>query len=298
MIALAPSPAELRSVATNFLLEFLDAHRLSRKIAASTWRVELQNLRPFWNFCIKRKWCEENPAKEMDMPKDSKPNERRPFTSEEISKIIAAGDTFGRATYERLRARAMILLMRFYALRVSDVATLKRDRIRNGSEIFLHALKNGVDLWLPLYPQVSFALDCVPLPKGAATDCEYFFWTGAGSREGHIKTVDETLQAVFRESGVKNGCPHRFRHRLTTGILAKGGTIEDAANILGDSPAIIRKHYAKGSVAYQNRTVKIMRLLHGASVAHAENQLETRLFSGVKMVPEVGLGSAAGVDST
>ena len=130
-------------------LEFLDAHRLSRKLADNSWGVELENLRTFWKFCIKRKWCEDNPAVEMDRPKDPKPAERPPFTAEEISKIIVACDTFGRAPYERLRARAMILLMRYYGLRVSDVATLKRDRIRNGREIFVHALKNGQDIWLP-----------------------------------------------------------------------------------------------------------------------------------------------------
>ena len=101
--------------------------------------------------------------------------------------------------------------------------------------------------------------------------------------------MDETLQSVFRESGVRNGVPHRFRHTLATEILVKGGTIEDAANILGDSPATIRKYYAKWSVAYQNRTVEILQRVHGTSVAHMENQFETRLFSTVMMVPEVGL---------
>ena len=158
-----------------------------------------------------------------------------------------------------------------------------------GNQIFLHALKNGAAIWLPMYPEVAMALECVPIPRGAGADCKYFFWTGAGSRDGHIKTVDETLKAVFTKSGVEHAHAHRFRHTLTTEILVKGGTIEDAANILGDSPAVIRRYYAKWSVAYQSRTVEIMQRVHGTSVAHTENTFRNSLFSTVGLVPEVGL---------
>lgn len=269
-------------------LEFLDAHRTRRGGSALTWSKELQLLRSFFGFCMKRKWCEENPARDMKMPYDPKPKERKPYTTEEITKIIAASDTFGRGPYERLRARAMILIMRFYGLRVSDVATLARERVRNG-EVHIQAMKNGVPVWLPLYPAVARALECLPLPKGAAADCPYFFWSGAGSRDRHIVTIDRTLQAVFRESGVEGACSHRFRHTLVTEILEKGGTIEDAANVIGDSPATVRKHYAKWTVAYRNRMVEIMQRVHGTSVAQGENQSVTIPFSEFRMVPEVGL---------
>src|SRR5262245_49750715 len=104
-------------------LEHLDEYRLTRELNALSWSKELQLLRTFFSFCMKRKWCAENPAKDMDMPPDPKPRPREPFTSEEITRIIAACQTFGKGAYERLRAHAMILLMRRYALRVSDVAT-------------------------------------------------------------------------------------------------------------------------------------------------------------------------------
>lgn len=86
----------------------------------------------------------------------------------------------------------------------------------------------------------------MPLSQGASADCEYVFWTGAGARDGDIKTVDRTLKAVFQQSGVRNAHAHSFRHALATETLIKGGSIEDYANILGDSPEIIRKHYVKG----------------------------------------------------
>jgi integrase len=116
------------------------------------------------------------PDADRQLPRqpDPKPLPREPYTAEEIAKIITATDAFGKGQYERLRARAMILLMRYYGLRVSDVATLRRDRIHR-NQIFLHALKNGAAIWLPLYADVNFALCAVPRPYGAAADCPYVF---------------------------------------------------------------------------------------------------------------------------
>ncbi|MBL8215825.1 MAG: tyrosine-type recombinase/integrase [Bryobacterales bacterium] len=269
-------------------LEHLDDYKAGRKLSKLSWSKELQLLRTFFEFCRKRKWCEENVAKDMEMPSDPKPKERRPYTAEEVARIIAACDTFGKVDYERRRARAMILLMRYYGLRVSDVATLERDRVRNG-EIFVTAMKNGQQLWLPLYPDIQFALEALPLPMGADPGCRYFFWTGKGSRFGHIKTVDRTLQAVFRESGVEQAHAHKFRHTLATEILVKGGTAEDAANILGDSPAIIRKHYAKWSADYQHRTVQLLGRIHGTVPTQRETTPISPLFREDKLVLEVGV---------
>ena len=45
----------------------------------------------------------------------------------------------------------------------------------------------------------------------------------------------------------------RFRHTLATGVLELGGTFRKAADILGDTEAIVRKHYAKWSRLRQER---------------------------------------------
>ena len=141
-------------------LVFLDAYRGGREVCPLTWQKELQILRSFFGFCVDRRWTGDNPARRMKMPNDPKPKERVPYTTQEVTRIIAACDSFGRHAYERLRARAMVLLLRFYGLRISDVATLERGRVKHG-QIFLHALKNGAAIWLPLYPEIAMALECV-----------------------------------------------------------------------------------------------------------------------------------------
>jgi site-specific recombinase XerD len=96
----------------------------------------LQTLRTFLAYCVSRKWLSSNPAKELKGPRHLKPNEIVPYTIQEESRILAACDHIGGgkyhrsgAGYEQLRARAMIMVLRHTALRISDVATLRKDAV-------------------------------------------------------------------------------------------------------------------------------------------------------------------------
>jgi integrase len=79
-----------------------------------------------------RKWIEDDPAAAVEKPRNLKPNEVEPYTREDVIKILAACDRIGRGPYERLRARAIVLLLRYTALRIGDVATLEKARVRDG----------------------------------------------------------------------------------------------------------------------------------------------------------------------
>jgi integrase len=86
--------------------------------------------------------------------------------------------------------------------------------------------------------------------------------------------ADRTLHAVFRKSGVKGAHVHRFRHTLTTVLLGRGASFEDVANVLGNSPEIVRKHYAKWSPARQARIDKLMNQMYfGIDKASAKKPL-------------------------
>ena len=93
------------------------------------------------------------------------------------------------------------------------------------------------------------------------------------------------MAAVFTASGVVGACAHRFRHTLATEVLERGGTFEEAADILGDSETIVRKHYAKRS---RGRQARISDLL--ARLWHAKKpSLETTDNEDFKVVAGVGI---------
>ena len=72
------------------------------------------------------------------------------------------------------------------------------------------------------------------------------------------------MAAVFKKSGVNNAGTHRFRHTLATRLLATGAAFEEIADILGNTPEIVRKHYAKWSKGRQDRIDEVMLSYVGA----------------------------------
>ena len=108
----------------------------SRSIGLVTWKVELQTLRTFFGYCIRHKWITFNPANDLKAPRNLKPNAVVPYSLREESLILAACEQIGGgkynrsgAGYEQLRARAMIMLLRATALRISDVATFRKGAV-------------------------------------------------------------------------------------------------------------------------------------------------------------------------
>ena len=240
----------------------LDKHLLGRQIAPLTSAKELQTLRTFCEFCVRRRWMRRNIARDVDMPTGIKPKEVKPYSASEMAQILKTCDQFGQQDYERRRARAMVLLMRYVGLRISDVMTLARDRIQN-SIIHLHTQKTSAVVRLPLPVDLREALDDLPIPKGAEQGCPYFFWNGKTSRRQIAGMGHKTLAAVFRKAQIPSAHSHRFRHTLATEILAKGGTIQDVADILGISPHVAHKHYVKWSLAREERIFRLMEMVHG-----------------------------------
>ena len=112
-------------------------------------------------------------------------------------------------------------------------------------------MKTGQCVWLPVHPELQAALDILPAPRGG--ECGYFFWSGNGAKESMVRAAERTLSAVFAKSEVMGAHAHRFRHTLATELLEQGWTYEDVAEVLGNSAAIVKKHYAKWSRGRQDR---------------------------------------------
>ena len=161
--------SNIRYVA-DMIVSDLDRFRANREIAPITSLKELETLRQFWSYCIARDLCKENIAQKIKGPTITSPNDVEPYSITEVDQIIAATQKFGRSQYERIRAKAIIMVLRYTALRIGDVAVLRRDRItmENGQwVIFLRAAKNNKPVFLPIPGQMKEALDAVPIARKA-----------------------------------------------------------------------------------------------------------------------------------
>jgi integrase/recombinase XerC len=246
---------------TQLRVEDIDGYRAGRKIARTTAKKELETLRQFLTFCKERNWIDDNPAKRIKTPKNVKPSEVVPYTASELGRIFRACDLIGRSGYERSRGRAMILLLQYTGLRVSDVATLARDRVGEG-QILVRTLKTGATVHLPVPPDLEKALAALPAPRGSDQEARYFFWNGVTSRRAVIGIAERTLAAIFKKSDVNRAHANRFRHTLATRLLGVGAGEQEVADVLGISPNIVRKHYAKWSLERQQRITGFMNAAH------------------------------------
>ncbi len=161
-------------------------------------------------------------------------------------------------------------------LRISDVITLSREHIQ-GAYLVKRAVKNGNQIRVELPGFVLQALAMTPLAKAAPRDCPFYFGGGESSLRSLLSGAERTLRAVFRVSGVEKAHAHRFRHTLASELIAKGESIEMVAEILADSPAIIRKHYAKWTPDLQRRRDAATRKISGTNPAQADEPTKTLL---------------------
>jgi integrase len=254
-------------------LEAMDLYAQSRNNIKS-WTKDVELLRQFFEFCRDREWIHRNPAKALKLPRVQEANEVVPYTRDEIVKIIAACDEFGKYSYERRRARAMTLLMRYAGLRISDVVTLEQEHIQ-GRYLVKRAVKNNSLIRVELPLSVLEALEALPLPKAAAKDNRRFFSSDITGLRSLVKGAWRTMYAVFKRSGVVGAHPHRFRHTLASELLGKDGSIEKVAGILGDSPATIRRYYAKWTPEFQTLQDDLIRKIHGTHLAQAQKEART-----------------------
>ena len=246
-------------------VETFDRYRETRDVAPLTWSKELQVLRSFCEFAVRRDWLRRNFAREVESPKGLKSADREPYTEAEMVAMIQACDGIGHHPYERLRARAMVLVMRYTGLSMRNTFLLRRDQVRDGY-LEVRRAKNGKPVKVPITRDLTAALNAVPAPRTADDPtCPYFFYHGRDEIdiEHAQRSMEGTMNAVFKRSSVPNAKTHRFRHTLATRMLEKGASFEDVAAVLGNSARIVEKHYAKWSRGRQERIDRYFRAAHG-----------------------------------
>jgi len=158
-------------------LDFLRRFRGSwpnRNMAAGK---KLQALRAFCRFVHDSGWVATNPAIKLKPPKiTDRPT--MPFTRDEFTRILAACDKYP-DKLNAVRLRALVLLLRYSGLRITDAVTVRRDRITDG-KLFLYTAKTGTAVYCPLPPFLLTALEVVP------TVNEHFFWTGTSKPKSAV----------------------------------------------------------------------------------------------------------------
>lgn len=228
--------------------------------APTTQRAKLEQVRAFFRFAQKCRWLSVNPADYLELPAGEK-EEIQTFEPEEFARMLTAAGSFStRGRYRagnRNRIRAMIYLLRFTGMRISDASTLSRTALQN-SALQFKTRKTGSLVWCPVPLEAVAALH-----DSVSENDKYFFWNGRQRPESAVKIWERTFQRVFALAEIPVGKRflHLFRHTFATDLLTKGGSLEDVATLLGNSVKVVEKHYSHLVLARRKALEERVRLL-------------------------------------
>lgn len=252
----------LRHLDVDAVREF--RNELAQHYSASAARTRLEYVRAFFRFCHQSGWIPVNPALSVKPPLAPRPSVET-FEPEEFDRMLNVADTFTTCGKfregNRTRIRAMILLLRYSGLRISDAAVLPRNRL-DGDKVCLRTIKTGSVVWCPLPASAVEALHRSP-----SDDSRYFFWNGHCSPLSAVKIWERTFQRVFELATIpeEKAFIHNFRHSFATDLLSRGVPIEDVALLLGNSVKIVEKHYAHCTRLRRERLEQRVRSLWDAA---------------------------------
>jgi integrase len=151
-----------------------------------------------------------------------------------------------------------ISLSIYTGLRISDVALFNIDRLSKTGEIRLGTTKAGthVNTWIPKWLQERI--------RDRAKIHGDFIFGSHTTKDLDVITEGwrRKLQAVWRLCGKwkVEPTPHRFRHTFARILLQKPGvTVRDVAELLGNTEAIVIKHYSAWIPERQDRLTRILK---------------------------------------
>lgn len=217
----------------------------------STRKEKQTKMRQFFKFCKASGWVKENPALSLTRIKvKQRPTDY--FTREEMDVLLSESLKASHSLY------ALILLMRWSGLRITDAFTLERRRITDGA-LMLYQAKTGVPVWLVLPEKVLSALE---LEATGKEESRYFFWNGTSQREYAATGMQAAFRELVRGKFPDKRChPHMLRDTFAIELLLAGVPIEQVSILLGHANiAMTAKHYAPWVKARQEQLSASVRM--------------------------------------
>jgi integrase/recombinase XerD len=198
-------------------------------------RKKLEALRTSYRFVHESGWITTNSAILIKPPKVEDPP-TLPFTREEFARVLKACDKYPNRK-NKIRLKALVLLLRYSGLRITDAVTLSEHQIEDGV-LKLRTAKTGTDVRVPLPPVALNALKAIHTTN-------YYFWSGTSTKKSCVGDYQRAFKKLYKLANVENGHAHRWRDTFAVELLLSGMPLEQVAVLLGhQSVQVTERHYS------------------------------------------------------
>ena len=237
--------------------QFLYEGRTTRNWSVVTFRSYHKNLRAFCNWCVKQNIISENytdgiekPPKERKLPKYLTPDQ-----CEEILDVAYHLDYY--CKIEAVRNRALLALMIFAGLRLSEIANLKRRDVDFQTEtITVRQGKWNKDRQIPIASRLMYFLMEYAEVKSKKTSQHIYYFSSA---KKDVPLQTRGIQLVCRRVKECSGIdfsPQMLRHTFATLTYQGSRDIYAVSGLLGHAKVETTQIYAALSLDDKRQSVE------------------------------------------
>jgi len=247
---------ELRDVSARFVETWINT-RTGEPLAIGTKRLHMQVFRAFLAFCVNNDWIKKNTAKliPVESPDDEDDDEtkRHGLEIHEYQQNLATLDSYPN-TLETRRLRALVELVRWCGLRISDAVKFNQTEVKrneNGGGFNANFIqqKTGKRCVSPIPNEVYELLQNLP-HDGECDGKRYWFKDCVTVRatqhwETEIARLFEVSQEQYGTFAYRM-TPHSLRHTFAIQHLSNGTNIKFVSKWLGHkSIKTTEKYYSR-----------------------------------------------------
>jgi len=209
----------------------------------STIARKLAAIRSFFQYCVGRKWLEDNPAKVVATPKQERhvPS----FLSEE--EMVALLELPPGDKPLEVRDKALLELLYATGIRVSELVGLNLDDISFEERLIRVRGKGKKERLVPFgkiaSQSLQFYLQRRNLINQGRVDETAVFLNYRGNRLSP-RSVQRTVQRYLRQTALKrNISPHSLRHSFASHLLSRGADLRAIQELLGHESLATTQKY-------------------------------------------------------